>query len=168
MQYGELVDFLQNVGKDPSRLIFEDELTGLHNRRFLHSYFEHKIGWETEASFPLSLMVLDIDRFKKVNDTYGHDVGDEALKFVAGLLKEVAGETGYPVRFGGDEFMVILPKTELDHAVQHAHWLNQLTKERTLTLEMRYGRETLPIVAVDSFGFELAASDQEAFELFRF
>ena len=64
MQYGELVDFLQNVGKDPSRLIFEDELTGLHNRRFLHSYFEHKIGWETEASFPLSLMVLDIDRFK--------------------------------------------------------------------------------------------------------
>ena len=137
MQYGELVDFLQNVGKDPSRLIFEDELTGLHNRRFLHSYFEHKVRWEADESesFPLSLMVIDIDLFKKVNDTHGHDAGDQALKFVAGLLKEVAGETGYPVRFGGDEFMVILPKTELDHAVQHAHRLNQLTKERTLTLE---------------------------------
>ena len=157
MQYGELVDFLQNVGKDPSRLIFEDELTGLHNRRFLHSYFEHKIGWETEASFPLSLMVLDIDRFKKVNDTYGHDVGDEALKFVAGLLKEVAGETGYPVRFGGDEFMVILPKTELDHAVQHAHRLNQLTKERTLTLEGR--NEELKISL--SIGVASARDDAE-------
>ncbi|TDI37849.1 MAG: diguanylate cyclase [Acidobacteria bacterium] len=137
MQYGELVDFLQNVGKDPSRLIFEDELTGLHNRRFLHSYFEHKVRWETEESFPLSLMVMDIDLFKKVNDTFGHAGGDEALKFVAGLLKEIAAETGYAVRFGGDEFMVILPKTGLDHAVQHAHRLNQLTKERTLTLEGR-------------------------------
>ena len=55
MQYGELIDFLQNVGKDPSRLIFEDELTGIHNRRFLHSYIEHKVHWDSEDSFPLSL-----------------------------------------------------------------------------------------------------------------
>ncbi len=137
MQYGELIDFLQNVGKDPARLIFEDELTGLHNRRFLHSYFEHKVRWESEESFPLSLMVVDVDLFKEVNDTYGHDAGDEALNFVAGLLKEVAGETFFPVRFGGDEFMVIMPNTAPDFAVQHAHRLNQLTKEKTLTLEGR-------------------------------
>ena len=102
VQYGELIDFLQNVGKDPSRLIFEDELTGLHNRRFLHSYFEHKVHWDRDDSFPISLLVVDIDLFKAINDTYGHEAGDEALKFVATLITEVAGENGYPGRFGGD------------------------------------------------------------------
>jgi diguanylate cyclase (GGDEF)-like protein len=134
MQYGELIDFLQNVGKDPSRLIFEDELTGLHNRRFLLSYFEHKIHWDQNDYFPLSLLILDVDLFKAINDTYGHDAGDEALVFVAGLLKEVSAEEGYPVRFGGDEFLLLLPRTELPRAVQQAHQLHQLTKERPLVL----------------------------------
>jgi diguanylate cyclase (GGDEF)-like protein len=134
MQYGELIDFLQNVGKDPSRLIFEDELTGLHNRRFLLSYFEHKVHWDQDDHFPLSLLILDIDLFKSINDTYGHDAGDSALVFVAELLKEVAGEESFPVRFGGDEFMLFLPRTELSKAVQQAHRLHQLTKERSHTL----------------------------------
>lgn len=134
MQYGELIDFLQNVGKDPSRLIFEDELTGLHNRRFLLSYFEHKIHWNQDEHFPLSLLILDVDLFKSINDTYGHDAGDKALVFVADLLKEVAQDGGYPVRFGGDEFILLLPRTELQQAVQQAHRLHQLTKERPLVV----------------------------------
>ncbi|HJS73908.1 MAG TPA: diguanylate cyclase, partial [Vicinamibacteria bacterium] len=134
MQYGELIDFLQNVGKDPSRLIFEDELTGLHNRRFLLSYFEHKVHWDQDEHFPLSLLILDVDLFKSINDTYGHDAGDEALVFLAGLLKEVAGPNAYPVRFGGDEFIVLLPRTELSKAVAQAQRLHQLTQERPLVL----------------------------------
>ncbi len=140
MQYGELIDFLQNVGKDPSRLIFEDELTGLHNRRFLLSYFEHKVHWDQEEHFPLSLLILDVDLFKSINDTYGHDAGDQALVFIAGLLKEVAGEDAFPVRFGGDEFMVLLPRTELSKAVMQAHHLHQLAKERPLALPEGKGR----------------------------
>ncbi len=140
MRYGELIDFLQNVGKDPSRLIFEDELTGLHNRRFLLSYFEHKVRWDQDELFPLSLLILDVDLFKRINDTYGHDAGDEALKFIAALLKEIAGEEGYPVRFGGDEFMVLLPRTELSKAVMQAHHLHQLTKERPLVLHGGKGK----------------------------
>ena len=134
MQYGELIDFLQNVGKDPSRLIFEDELTGLHNRRFLLSYFEHKVHWDQDEHFPLSLLILDVDLFKSINDTYGHDAGDEALVFIAGLLKEIAGEDAFAVRFGGDEFMVLFPRTELSKAVTLAHNLHQLTKERPFAL----------------------------------
>ena len=134
MQYGELIDFLQNVGKDPSRLIFEDELTGLHNRRFLLSYFEHKVHWDQDEHFPLSLLILDVDFFKSINDTYGHDAGDEALLFIAGLLKEIAGPDAYAVRFGGDEFIVLLPRTELAKAVKQAHHLHELTKERPLSL----------------------------------
>ncbi len=139
MQYGELIDFLQNVGKDPSRLIFEDELTGLHNRRFLLSYFEHKIHWDQDEHFPLSLLIMDVDLFKSINDTYGHDSGDKALAFVADLLKEVAADGGYPVRFGGDEFILLLPRTELQRAVQQAHRLHQLTKERPLALSDEKG-----------------------------
>ncbi len=134
MQYGELIDFLQNVGKDPSRLIFEDELTGLHNRRFLLSYFEHKVHWDQDEHFPLSLLSLDVDLFKSINDTYGHDAGDEALVFIAGLLKEIAGQDAFAVRFGGDEFMLVLPRTELSKAVTLAHNLHQLAKERPLAL----------------------------------
>lgn len=155
MQYGELIDFLQNVGKDPSRLIFEDELTGLHNRRFLHSYIEHKVHWDSEDSFPLSLLIMDLDRFKGINDNYGHDSGDEALVFVAELLKEVAGEIGYPIRFGGDEFMVLLPKTDLDDAVQLAHRLSQLTKERPLQLANGKGELSISL----SIGVAAARSD---------
>ena len=155
MQYGELIDFLQNVGKDPSRLIFEDELTGLHNRRFLHSYIAHKVHWDRDDSFPLSLLVTDVDLFKNINDTYGHDGGDEALVFIAGLFKEVAGDSGYPIRFGGDEFMLLLPKTELQQAVQRAHRLHQLTKERTLRLVNGKGELTISL----SIGVAAARSD---------
>ena len=155
MQYGELIDFLQNVGKDPSRLIFEDELTGLHNRRFLHSYIAHKVHWDREDSFPLSLLVTDVDLFKDINDTYGHDGGDEALVFIAGLLREVAGDSGYPIRFGGDEFMILLPKTELGQAVQRAHRLHQLTKERTLRLAHDRGELTISL----SIGVAAARTD---------
>ncbi len=83
-------------------LVQYGELTGLHNRRFLHSYFEHKVHWDRDDSFPISLLVVDIDLFKAINDTYGHEAGDEALKFVATLITEVAGENGYPERFRGD------------------------------------------------------------------
>jgi diguanylate cyclase (GGDEF)-like protein len=139
MQYGELIDFLQNVGKDPSRLIFEDELTGLHNRRFLLSYFEHKVHWDRDDQFPLSLLIADVDLFKAINDTYGHDVGDQALVFVASLLSEVAGIDGYPVRYGGDEFMLLLPRTELSLAVERAHRLHGLARGRPLALESGEG-----------------------------
>ena len=57
MQYRELADFLEHVGKDPSKLIFEDELTGIHNRRFLLSYLKHKVRWDSNDDFPLSLLI---------------------------------------------------------------------------------------------------------------
>jgi diguanylate cyclase (GGDEF)-like protein len=139
MRYHELINSLHNAGKDPSRLIFEDDLTGLNNRRFLLGYFEHTVQWEADEHFPLSLALLDIDLFKSINDTYGHDAGDEALVFVAGLLKEVAGHDGYPVRLGGDEFMMLFPATDLEQAVAHARRLQQFTRERPLDLSGRKG-----------------------------
>ena len=118
MKYDELLNFLQHAGKDPSRLIFEDELTGIFNRRFLLNYFQYKIPWDALKDHPVSLIMMDLDFFKKINDTYGHPAGDQALVYVATQLKEVAGEAALPVRYAGDEFMILLPDSENQTALQ--------------------------------------------------
>lgn len=133
-QYGDLADILQQVGKDPSRLVFEDELTGIHNRRFLRSYFEHRVRWDSDRDFPLSLLVIDLDKFKAINDTHGHDTGDQVLTWMASLLKEIAGERGLPVRYGGDEFMLILPKASRSGAREVADRLLQRSWDRPFRL----------------------------------
>ena len=86
IQYQEFITSLRNVGKDPAHLIFEDELTGLYNRRFLLHYLEHLVPWETGREQHLSLLMMDLDKFKQVNDHYGHLCGDQALVHVAQLM----------------------------------------------------------------------------------
>jgi diguanylate cyclase (GGDEF)-like protein len=135
MAYHDLLSFLQNVGKDPSRLIFEDELTGIYNRRFLLNYFEYKIPWDSLENHPISLIMLDIDYFKQINDTHGHEAGDQALIWVATLLRKAAGEQGLPIRYAGDEFIILLPKTEKQAALQIAERLVELVHERPVHLE---------------------------------
>jgi diguanylate cyclase (GGDEF)-like protein len=151
----ELVDFLQHVGKDPSRLIFEDELTGIHNRRYLRSYLEHKVQWESEKENRLSLLIIDLDHFKQVNDAQGHETGDQVLTWMAALLKDVAGTTGIPIRFAGDEFILLLPKTPRTEASAVADRLLQLTRDRPFRL--REAGITLPITL--SIGVACAPED---------
>jgi diguanylate cyclase (GGDEF)-like protein len=154
-QYHELVDFLKHVGKDPSRLVFEDELTGLHNRRYLRSYLEHQVDWESPKEHPLPLLIIDLDHFKQINDTQGHDTGDQVLTWMASLLKDVAGETGIPIRFAGDEFILLLPKTPREAAGEAADRLLQLTRDRPF--RVRETGTTLPITL--SIGIACAPED---------
>ncbi len=154
-QYHELVDFLKHVGKDPSRLVFEDELTGLHNRRYLRSYLEHQVDWESPKERPLPLLIIDLDHFKQINDTQGHDTGDQVLTWMASLLKDVAGETGIPIRFAGDEFILLLPKTPREAAGEAADRLLQLTRDRPF--RVRETGTTLPITL--SIGIACAPED---------
>jgi len=105
----ELVDLLQQEGRDPSRLIFEDELTGIHNRRFLLGYLNHKVRWKSGEDFPVSLLMMDVDHFKRINDAHGHDAGDQVLIWLADILwSEAAGQKALPVRYAGDEFMMLV------------------------------------------------------------
>jgi len=137
MQYEELISSLQQIGKDPSRLIFEDELTGLSNRRFLLNYFEQKVQWDALESSPLSLLMMDLDYFKRINDTHGHHSGDQALTFLARLLKEVAGEQGIPIRYGGDEFMILVPGGPKPAAMDMGKQLRERIHAQPLHLEDR-------------------------------
>jgi diguanylate cyclase (GGDEF)-like protein len=157
MKYDELLNFLQHSGKDPSRLIFEDELTGIFNRRFLLNYFQYKISWEALRDHPVSLIMMDLDFFKKINDTYGHPTGDQALVYVATLLKEVAGEAALPVRYAGDEFMILLPDSENQTALQMGGSLLQRVRENPLVLEREGGKILLTL----SIGVASAPKDAQ-------
>lgn len=127
----DLLAFMKMTGKDPSRLIFEDELTSLNNRRFLGHYFEHKVDWERTCARPVSLLMLDLDHFKQINDTHGHQAGDEALVFVAELIRRAAAETGIPIRYAGDEFMVLLPESGKDDALALGQRLVQAARDNS-------------------------------------
>lgn len=97
-----------------------DSLTGLPNRTLLVDRLQHTIFTAKRKSEKLALMMLDLDRFKEVNDTLGHQVGDRLLTKVGALLMDALRETDTIARLGGDEFCILLPETDTEHAQQIA------------------------------------------------
>jgi diguanylate cyclase (GGDEF)-like protein len=104
-----------------SEQAIRDPLTGLYNRRYLDSTMEREVARCKREGHPLSLMLIDIDHFKRINDTYGHQAGDEVLKKLASML--LGRVTDIACRYGGEEFLVLLPNmphsTALEKAEQH-------------------------------------------------
>jgi diguanylate cyclase (GGDEF)-like protein len=90
------------------RMVITDPLTGCRNRHFFEEIIGRELQRHRRYGIPLSLLFVDIDRFKSINDTYGHDVGDEVLKHVASFLLANIREADYVFRWGGDEFLVLL------------------------------------------------------------
>ncbi len=118
---------IQNVGLHEAvqRQAVTDELTGLYN----HRRFQEAMAAETERAKrfgqPMSLVMLDIDNFKRVNDTYGHQQGDRVLAEVARVLRESSREIDAPARYGGEELAVVLPQTDIEGAYQLAERVRQ-------------------------------------------
>ncbi len=102
-----------------------DALTGLLNRRALMENLSYEIDRSGRSQAPLSLLLCDIDEFKAINDTYGHDAGDRALQIISATLKTLLRKTDIAGRYGGDEFMVILPETSIQGAENLANKLRE-------------------------------------------
>ena len=98
------------------RLASTDSLTGAVNRRKFNKLAEHELGRVQRYRRPLSLLMLDIDFFKRVNDTYGHAAGDEVLKVFYQTCVDTARKTDIVARLGGEEFAILMPETDLNAA----------------------------------------------------
>ncbi|BAW02315.1 diguanylate cyclase [Thermus thermophilus] len=104
---------------------YTDFLTGLRNRRYLELVLERELFRVQRYGRPLSLVVLDLDGFKGINDTYGHEVGDRVLKALAACLEGHVRQSDRAVRLGGEEFAVVMPETSLAQAIHLAERLRQ-------------------------------------------
>ena len=120
-----LIDALEEKLNRLKRQAFSDTLTGLGNRRWLAEVVSSEIARSRREQKPLSVIVLDIDHFKRINDEFGHDAGDEVLVAVAETAKRVLRPYDLVARLGGEEFCAFLPGTGLKEAVQIAERLRE-------------------------------------------
>jgi two-component system cell cycle response regulator len=116
-----------------TRISLTDGLTEIDNRRCLENRLHEMWQHSVRLHEPIALIMCDIDKFKSVNDNYGHQAGDSVLKEVARLLKEEAREIDRVGRYGGEEFLLILPGTVLDAAVTFAERLREKVEGHTFT-----------------------------------
>ncbi|MBI5454690.1 MAG: sensor domain-containing diguanylate cyclase, partial [Deltaproteobacteria bacterium] len=106
----------------------KDQLTSLYNHNFFYSRLEEEFERAVRYETPLSLIMLDIDNFKQINDTFGHRVGDVVLREIAAMVKRGVRKTDIVARYGGEEFAVILPHTLLKGAVDEAERLREIVE----------------------------------------
>lgn len=120
IQRKRYTDYLRNNLDHSLELAVTDQLTGLHNRRYMNGQLDSLVKRAVMGGEPVSALLIDIDFFKKINDTFGHDIGDEVLREFALRLASNVRAIDLPCRFGGEEFVVVMPDTQLADALRIA------------------------------------------------
>jgi len=141
-------DRLRTSVKQTIELAVTDALTGLNNRRYLDNHLNVLFNRSMARGKPLSVLITDIDRFKQVNDTYGHDAGDEVLKEFANRIRSTVRGADLACRYGGEEFVIVMPDTSPEVAAAVAERLRASVESSGFTLKST--GEELKITA--SFG----------------
>jgi two-component system cell cycle response regulator len=138
-------DRLRNSVRQTIELAVTDGLTGLHNRRYLDTHLRTLFARAKVRGRPLTLCITDIDRFKQVNDVYGHDAGDEVLKEFAGRIRSTVRGADLACRYGGEEFVVVMPDTPAEAAAAVAERLRGMIEARPF--QLRSGETPLMLTA---------------------
>lgn len=112
-----------------------DGLTGLFNRRYWQERFDREFKLSKRTKSCNSLLMLDIDHFKAVNDTYGHQAGDEVIKALAEIITKATRETDVAGRYGGEEFVILLPDTPAENAMTVAQRIRKTLKDKVVAYE---------------------------------
>ncbi|WP_244511105.1 diguanylate cyclase [Vreelandella arcis] len=136
-----------------------DPLTGVFNRRYLQAQASVEISRASRHQTPISLIAIDIDHFKQINDDYGHDAGDEVLKRFADEIKGLLRQEDLLCRVGGEEFAVLLPNTTLEEAWQVAERIRATVEKAHVSIEHDDTPATITITA--SFGVTHVASNEK-------
>ncbi|MFP4589818.1 MAG: GGDEF domain-containing protein [Candidatus Acetothermia bacterium] len=118
-----------------------DPLTGLHNRRFLEGIIGKEVERAKRYKHPLAFCMIDINGFKEINDRYSHMIGDEVLKELASLLKNNIRESDFLIRYGGDEFLILMPETDGEsvNVVERIHREVEVWNSETDLIEVSLG-----------------------------
>jgi two-component system cell cycle response regulator len=138
-------DRLRNSVRQTIELAVTDGLTGLHNRRYLDTHLRTLFARAKVRGRPLTICITDIDRFKQVNDVYGHDAGDEVLKEFAGRVRATVRGADLACRFGGEEFVLVMPDTPAEVAASVAERLRSMIEARPF--QLRSGESPLMLTA---------------------
>jgi len=136
-----------------------DTLTGLKNRHFFDELVKTEIERSNRYNTPLSLIMMDLDRFKRINDTYGHPTGDEVLKKTAATIQSMLRESDVAARVGGEEFMILLPRTDIKKACEIAEKMRKMIENKIHPVA---GKVTA------SFGVAEKGADESADSIFRY
>ena len=134
-----------------------DTLTGLYNRWYVIEKIDSEINRAIRHGSPMALLMLDIDHFKRINDTWGHSAGDDVLKAIGKLLKESCRVYDVPGRYGGEEFCIVLPETRLGNTNVVAERIRQRLESTSLPC----GGESIVVTAsIGIAGMEESASEE--------
>lgn len=134
-----------------------DAMTGLNNRRFLEEYVDTLIASARRRKTDIAILLLDLDYFKVVNDTYGHDAGDVVLKSLAGVLRTSVRASDMVIRFGGEEFLIVLQETEAENALKVAENIRKAVEELKIQVAGAVLQKTI------SIGVAMFPEDSETF-----
>ncbi|HWV15991.1 MAG TPA: diguanylate cyclase [Cellvibrio sp.] len=135
-----------------------DGLTGLFNFRFFKETIELEMERTRRGTQTLSMILLDIDHFKKFNDDWGHEQGNNALLHVSNLIKLAVRKLDYPCRFGGEEFIILLPNTDLRQAISVADRLREMLATTPLSLDEQRQLTVTASFGVDEFSSHMSDS----------
>jgi len=125
LEHAYLLQENKRLFAEVQRLAVTDSLTGLYNRHKLDEVMATEFERARRYKRPLSIIMLDMDGLKSINDSYGHPAGDVALKIVADAIRKTIRRVDLPARFGGDEFIIVLPEVGLDIAVRIAERISE-------------------------------------------
>ena len=167
--YAELITLNETLEKKVEERTHElkllavtDPLTQLYNRRYFTSVSNDILSIEKRQEENLSLIMIDIDKFKNINDTYGHKIGDDVLVGFANLLKNIQRKSDITCRFGGEEFVILLPTTDIELAIEVAEKLRKQTEDFFIALESNKSLKFTISLGVSSVDLENEVSIEQA------
>lgn len=158
--------FLADVvqwGENASRRVITDEQTGIYNRTFLNDALESFFNISKSNSKPLSLLMLDLDNCRKINETIGHDTGNIIINEFALIIKNAVSRHGIVARYGGDEFSVLLPETDLGKATAIAEEIRLTVESRDFS-EILRGSGIRVTTSIGISSFPETADDLQSFK----
>lgn len=145
-----------------NKLALTDGLTGLHNRRSLDEHLDQELREAGRYGSPLTCLMLDIDRFKRLNDAYGHPFGDAVLAGIGGIIAETVRRADIAGRYGGEEFLIVMPRLEASAALASAERLRAAIESRTFLREGEPVSVTVSIGVAESRSLPLERRSRRA------